>query len=231
MRQQVMSSIRCGTLGVATAFILSTAADLRAGMITNVNWFSGVASVAGTSINPPVALNNDNAVGSSSNTLWVTQKDYVAIGPVDLVFDVIDTGGTTEYLVIEGVQNNTGLDWSGYHLELGFGIGAGFVKSTSGDGLDFDSPDFDSPVDFNPGPGFPTATVTEDDILAGGAVMPDFTFAGYFEFNIDVPDGISEFTLRQSPVPIPEPSAAALCSLGLAGLLRARHRRRLISRC
>ena len=216
MRLRSVSSFQYCTACIA--FTLLTATGLHAGQITNVNWFTGVASVAGATITPPVVINNDNAVGTSSNTLWVTQKDYTAIGPVDLVFDVIDSGGTTEYLVVEGVQNSTGLDWSGYHLELGFGIGAGFVKSAADDGLDFDSPDYDSLVDFNPGPGFPTSTVLEDDLLAGGAVMPNFSFAGYFQFHIDVPDGITEFTLRQSPVPVPEPTAITLAMLGLLSL-------------
>ena len=34
--------------------------------------------------------------------------------------------------------------------------------------------------------------------------MPDFSFAGNFVFHIDVPDGISSFTLRQSPLTVPE---------------------------
>lgn len=55
---------------------------------------------------------NDDVAGTSPNTIFVTQKDYVGIGPVDLVFEVSDNGGVTEYLVMEGVQNSTGLDWS-----------------------------------------------------------------------------------------------------------------------
>jgi hypothetical protein len=203
----------------AATLIIFTATSLRAGEITGFTWFSGVASVAGTSFSPPSSPNNDNVVGPSPNSIFVTQKDYVAIGPVDLVFDVIDTGGVTEYAVVEGVQNNTGVDWASYHIELGFGNGAGFVKSGTGDGLDFDSPDFDSDFFFNPSPGFfPTATVTEDDILAGGGVMPDFTFAGNFVFHVDVPDGITSFTIRQSPIPVPEPTASALATFGLLGL-------------
>ena len=169
-----------------------TTTTLRAGEITGFSWFSGVASVAATIFSPPSPPNNDDAVGTSPNSIFVTQKDYVAIGPVDLVFDVVNTGGVTEYLVIEGVQNNTGVGWASYRIELGFGNGAGFVKSTAGDGLDFDAPDFNSDFFFDPFPGFfPTATVTEDDIIASGGVMPDVTFAGNFLFHIDVPDGIN----------------------------------------
>src|SRR5690606_39753066 len=118
-----------------------------------------------------------------------------------------------------------GVDWAAYHIELGFGHGASFEKSDPGDGLDFDAPDYDSPFNFNPGPGiFPSVLVTEDDVYASGGVMPWLTFAGYFRFAVDVPDGITEFTIRQSPVPVPEPSALVLASIALLGVWGSRRR-------
>jgi len=208
------------------ALSVLTTATLRAGEITAFNWFSGVASVAATSIFPPVAPNNDDVPGLSPNDIWFTQKNYVAIGPVDLVFDVTNSGGVTEYSFREGVFNNTGLNWGAYHIELGFGHDGTFVKSLSGDGLDFDAPDYNSPLFFNPFPGFfPSALATEDDIYASGGVMPYLSFAGDFRFNVDVPDGITSFTIRQSPVEVPEPSTWVLASLGLLGLAMYRRRR------
>ena len=155
-------------------------------------------------------------IGDSPNQFLVIQKDYTAIGPVDLVFDLIDGGGTTEYIILEGVSNSSGIDWTGYHIELGFGVGAGFVKSTAGDGLDFDST-----VDFNPGGFFfPTFTQTEDDLIASGGTHPDTAYAGNYVFHIDVPDGISQFTLRQSPIanPVPLPAAVWFFGVALTGL-------------
>lgn len=193
--------------------LLPPAARVHAGEITGLTWYSGVASVAGEIINPPSDPNNDDVVGPSPNIIYVLQKNYVGIGPVDLVFDVRDTGGVTEYMVNEGVWNGTGVDWSGYHLELGFGHGAGFVKSTSGDGLDFDAPDYNSDVSFSPF--FASAAVTEHDIIAGDGTIPVSSYAGDLIFHIDVPDGMTSFTLRQSPIPVPEPAGVLLILIGM----------------
>ena len=212
---------------VAATVTIMTAGTLSAGEITDVNWFSGVASVAGTVFSAPSAPNNDDVDGGSPNSIFVTQKDYVGIGPVDLVFDVSDTGGVTEYAVVEGVQNNTGITWTGYHLELGFGNGAGFVKSGASDGLDFDDPNVNSDFFFNPSPGFfPDVDVTEDDVIASGGVMSHLDFAGNFVFHVDVPDGIASFTIRQSPIPIPEPGTLGVLALGLIAVAALRQRRR-----
>ncbi len=81
---------------IAAMLILLGATDAWAGAITGVNWFSGVASVAGEVLNPPSVPNNDNVIGPSPNIIFVLQKDYTAIGQVDLVFDVVNTGSVTE---------------------------------------------------------------------------------------------------------------------------------------
>ena len=137
-------------------------------------------------------------VGVSPNEIRILQKDYIGIGPIDIEFTVVPSGGVTEYSFTEGVQNSSGFDWAGYCMQLGFGTGADFVPSTAGDGLDFDAPDYDSPVSLGPyaGAPFPTVAVTEDLIDASGGVQFDFMYAEPFLFHIDVPDGISSFTLR-----------------------------------
>lgn len=210
--------------GAGLLALLLWASRLEAGEITALNWYSGVASVAGEIIVAPSAPNNDDVFGPSPNTIFITQKHYTGIGPVDLVFTVIPTGGTTEYAFIEGVSNSTGIDWSGYRLELGYGIGAGFTPALPGDPLDFDAPDFNSPFAV---PAFSTLSISANEVVASDGVIPNTAFLGGIVFHVDVPDGITEFTIRQSPIPIPMPGCAAILVAG--SLIESSRRRRGMS--
>lgn len=226
-----MRTLRTLSLVSAAAIAVGLTNPALSGEITFLEWSPGINSVALEPIPLLVTANNDDVVGTSPNKVLVYQKDYQTFDPVDIVFTVVNSGGTTEYEITEGVQNGTGTGWSGYHLQLGFGVGAGFVKSTPLDGLDFDydpvpSSSYNSPASFNPLPA-DFATVlrpTEDDLIATDGFLADGMYAGnYFIFHIDVPDGITEFTLRQEPLPIPEPGSAAVLAL-LSGLALRRRR-------
>ena len=106
-----MTNIHPFSARFAIMLTILTAGSVRAGQVIGFNWHSGVASLAATSIAPPVAPNNDDVAGLSPNEIFVTQKNYFAIGPVDLTFDVSNSGGTTEYAFKEGVYNGSPLNW------------------------------------------------------------------------------------------------------------------------
>lgn len=203
-----------------------TTGSLSAGVITGFSWSSGIASVGVNPIAPAVVPNNDDHAGPSPNLVFIPQKNYVGIGPVDIEFTVVDSGGVTEYVFLEGVFNGTGIPWTDYHIQLGFGMGTAYTPSPSGDGLDFDDPDLSSPFSFAP---FTTVVIGEDDIDAYNGIVLPFTYVFPFAFHIDVPDGITSFTVRQYPtidgLIVPEPSGAILGS-GILGVLTALRRRR-----
>jgi len=210
------------TAGIAAAGLMACAHTAEAGQIVGFSWSSGIASIAGEPVDPPVDPNNDNFVGASPNEIVVTQKDFFGVnGVADIVFSVIDSGGTTEYLFTEGVSNSSGIDWDEYRIELGFGEGSGFIPSTPLDGLDFDAPDEDSPRDFSVF--FPSVVLDgEDVIVADGGIFPYLAFTTPpFVFSVDVPDGIDSFTIRQIPIAVPEPASASLIGLlGTGALIR-----------
>jgi hypothetical protein len=201
---------------VAGSLLLATSSD--AGEITGFTWSSGIASVGVQPIVPPVAPNNDDVIGVSPNEVFIPQKNYVGIGPVDIEFTVTNSGGVTEYHFREGVFNGTGIPWTDYHMQLGTGMGTAFLSSTPGDGLDFDFPELSSPVSMGP---FTSVVVAEDSIDAYNGVVPPLVYVGYLHFHIDVRDGISSFTLRQYPtIDVPEPGSLLLSGMSVLGLLR-----------
>src|SRR5262245_14560811 len=108
-------------LCIALSFFVLNCARLQAGQVTTFAWHSGVASLAATTISP-APTPNDNVATASPYKIFVTQKNYVAVGTVDITFDVVNNGGATEYDFVEGVQNATGIPWNAYHLELGTGF-------------------------------------------------------------------------------------------------------------
>jgi hypothetical protein len=143
---------------------------------------------------------NDDVVGISPNWISVNQKAYDVSAYIDMVFSVADSGASaTEYVLNEGVFNGTPDTWLGYQVKLGFGTGAGFVSAGLGTGLDFDTPDYNSPMDFTP---FTTLTFDDVTITAVDGLIPPGAFVT-FAVAIDVPNGITEFTLRQEPRQLP----------------------------
>jgi hypothetical protein len=103
-------------------------------------------------------------------------------------------------------------------LELGFGTGAGFNNLGGvGDGLDFDFTQFDTPPTSS---AFATAIPFEDFLFYTNGIQ--MTGSETYQFRIDVPDlpqGVTSFTLRQAPVPIPEPGVFVVATLVGCGLL------------
>jgi hypothetical protein len=167
---------------------------------------------------------NDNQPGGpgTDSNIIVPIKRFDSTGYIDIEFQVRNSQpeGITEYLLSEFVDNNTGINWSGYILQLGFGTGAQFTQSTSSDALDFDAPGFDTP---------PTSAAfanvaLADDILVFSNGLHSTGLQPY-TFRIDVPDGITLFTLRQTPIPVPEPSTLVLAAGAALGLVAIKRRR------
>lgn len=212
------NTLRQQSLTIALAFVfVAVAATANAGMI---DFSAGAVIVNGPGIGNvavPVAVtpdpNNDNQDGSTpadDNNITIPIKRFDNPGYIDIVFPVSDTDGVSEYVVFENVDNNTGVDWVGYTLQLGNGLGASFVPSTAGDGLDFDSPGHDPAASFF-STGFANLAIPSEDklVFSGGT---QGTGSQNYSFRIDVPD-MDNFTIRQLPTPVPEP-----CSLSLFGL-------------
>jgi hypothetical protein len=205
----------------ALAVALLLAAPGNAGTIIGVSNVSG----GGNAVVDPILTgdpNNDNISVPANSNMAVASKIFSANQAIDIVFEVETSGGTTEYRISEGVANITGIDFAMYTFELGFGTGASFVRSATGDGLDFDAPNVD------PGPTsarFLTMAHAQDTITFTQGSFPSGMTDAY-TFSIDVPDYDAalmpasaatadgfRFTLRQMPSAIPEPGTIGIAIL------------------
>jgi hypothetical protein len=57
-------------------------------------------------------------------------------------------------------------------------------------------------------------SVGAHEITASGGIVPHTAFLGDIGFHVDVPDGITEFTIRQVPIAVPALRCAALMIAG-----------------
>ena len=224
MLTSVFSRSLVGKLLVVVIGCSLLASTASAGMITSVQMFgteAGTGPGMGTVAVPIILtpdVNNANQTGGGAldNNFIVPIKTFDNAGNIDIVFHVTPTNGVTEYKFFESVDNNTGTNWSGYIMELGFGTGGSFTATTPGSGLNFDFPTFDTPPVST---AFSTVIPGENTLLFTNGIQG--TASQTYQFRVDVPnspDGSNRgysFTLRETPIPVPEPSA---CLLLLGGL-------------
>lgn len=202
----------------------------HAAIITSAQLFGseyGTGPGLGTVDIPVIATpdsNNDNQPGGTDNNIIVPIKRFDHPGYIDIVFNVSPSSGTTEYKFFESVDNNTFVPWSSYTMQLGFGTGLAF-NNTGGasDGLDFDDPTYDLAPSSS---AFSNISMSPDLLVFSNGLL--LSGAETFQFRIDVPDGITSFTLRQTPTAIPEPSLCVLAALASLGWLA--HRRGIRAR-
>jgi hypothetical protein len=169
--------------------------------------------------------NNDNQIGGGAedNNVLIPLKRFDFNDYIDIVFTANVSAGITEYKVTEFVDNNTGVAWSAYKMQLGLGTGVNFVPVTAGP-LTFDAPNYDTP----PGTSGPLTTIGTSPYQLNFSGGLQGTGAQQYSFRLDVPNFFTaasgQFTLRQIPTAVPEPAAVAMIAVTLMGFVASRRR-------
>lgn len=209
------------TFSLIAGCLLLAASPALAGKITGFTTFGlehGTGPGLGSVVIPAILHqtdNNDDQTGSADNNITVQTKRFDHTGYIDIEFHVEDTNGVSEYSIVEFIDNNVLpiVDWTQFHMYLGFGVGDDFEISPSGDGLDFDYNDFNLPPTSD---AFSQVVLGEDQLVFHNGLHG--SGAQQYTLRIDVPDGLpnGRFTLRQVPI-VPEPSTLALSALAAIG--------------
>jgi hypothetical protein len=194
-----------------------------------------LAPASATTLVSTPAPNNDNTVNASPNTITLpaggsSAAPFVAatLTPIDFIFNMETSGGTTEYRATTFVANNSGTPWTGFIFQLGTGSGANF-KTTGITVPEIIPPTFDSP-NFDPdltNTAFSTVALNAYQITFTGGPLPSGPASVMTSsFSIDTYDdqsaGNTNFTLRM--IPVPEPSAMLLATFSALAVLKLRKR-------
>jgi hypothetical protein len=159
-------------------------------------------------------------IGPNGGTLTEPALNYTSLAPLDVTITVDSAARyyvseTTSFAGITGVENNTGVSWSGFTWQLISEVPGSLV-------YDPNSPNF-SGIDFFFPAYFANATGTPTLATFSGGTLPSGSF---FEpaFKIDFPSA-GTYVVRETPIAVPEPSGLILLALGAATAMLWRLRR------
>lgn len=234
-RVRTSSKHRALAISGVIVFSAALAHTTQAAVITDTALADVQVSGAGGTVtaftSTTLTPNNDNhtpTVPDPENLNTITLSEaFVLANPayIDVVFNVSNSSGVTEYFVSKQVANLLNSSLPGLVIQLGTGSGDDFQLASAGSGLDFDFPDAD-PAPFSLL--FSDIDHQSNQITAtGGLLLPGLANATNVTFSIDVPDNLpnNQFTVREYLLPVPEPSSCGLLLFGSSVMLLRRSRR------
>ncbi len=189
-------------------------------------WENGSMTPCPTIVQQPME-NFGNIVGDPPNiVILLDPVRHHGMQPVDYVFSGANSPAImadyTDYALSGLTINESGIDWTGMIIQLGYGHGEDFVAlDTIGAPLDFDTPEKDGAVRFQD---FDLIRY-EDALLEWGnsVAISSSMFHNAWDIPIHVGNhGNTPFNFTIRHTPIPEPQSLVLLAAGsvLLGLKR-----------
>lgn len=145
---------------------------------------------------------------------------FTDMRPGDVAFEVLSTSEPSSFFVIADLTNNSSQDWAGLRMMLGTGSLDPGTATDHFEPFDPGGPDlawcaFDPSSFPSPDLGLYEASWPQATLGADGSES--------IGFNIDIPHGLSTFTIRH--VPMPEPGTLLLSGLPALALTARRRPR------
>ncbi len=231
--------------GWMVGMTLTTFLPVQAGLLFSpeVTVFDRTQPPAGSAMPITISSSDPNPtenLGENGTNFVFFSNPVVHAGtvPVDVEFSVTDPDSAagpdfTEY-VINGISVNASpAIWHEFQMQLGWistATGQFVSASSSSTGLDFDAPNFDSPVPtgpvFGPFPGLPPSVRSSDVLAWRGLIHPNPLGNLFWSVAVHLPDSTAipnvpvtesgySFRLRLVPVAVPEPSTGLLVAVCL----------------
>ena len=215
-----MWAVRHNVVALIATVAASLAGSASARIITDFTPPSSaqipVATPVPDYVNPSTTSPNQVVLPGNASTL-----SFPSLNPVDILFDVQPSAGSTTYFARELIVNNSGLAWSGFELQIGSGVGANYTFFNAfipeENYIDFGG------VNYSMAPP-PTASsfaklggVFYREVAWSDGVVPvggtlNLTFS-VLTPGAPIGDPNPNFTLRQFPIAVPEPAAATQIAL------------------
>ena len=153
----------------------------------------------------------------SVNTVGYFDKAFDNVGYIEFEIPVNPNGEDLEIDMVDILMNETGQNWTEFHIVLGIGVGTLFVEGV--EGVEFIT---DDPVN---------SPIAHSSMTLADKTPWRLDFAGlhangveeYAGFTLVIGDAAPAFTVRQIPTiqngpAVPEPSTLALLAIGLLGI-------------
>jgi hypothetical protein len=209
-------------IAIIASIAISGSSTALARIITNFT-IPGSAAVPVNTAVPNFVNSQSESPNQITIPLNAPALSFNSVDPIDTAFSVQPSSGSTTYFVQESLKNDSGIAWSGFELQIGVGTGLNYQFPNAfipeenyidfgGVNYSLAPPPTASTFATRGGIFYRELTWSSGLVPAGGTLNLSFSLLTPGE---PIGDPAPNFTLRQYPIGVPEPTGALLSGIGL----------------